>query len=277
MALSAAVLSAACGSRDDQGDAGTDTQDDDLAVTDSGDAGTDATDTDIADADADADPDEDEDTDPDEETAPCPPDMLLVGEVCMDLYEAPNAEGALPLVMYTFVEAEAWCSGRAKRLCTDLEWLAACEGPDGLSYPYGEAPVPGRCNDEETWLVYSQPLLDAWPAGVSGPDVGSLDELLDAARAVSTAAGESADHVESLYQGEGSGANAGCVGPAGVYDLVGNMEEWTRRADGGEPSFHGNLKGRYWAESRTCQQSVTVHGDGFRFYEIGFRCCADAI
>ena len=84
-----------------------------------------------------------------------------------------------------------------------------------------------------------------------------------------------ADHVEAIYQGEPSGSNAGCVGPAEVYDLVGNVEEWTRRRDGGVPDFHGSLKGRYWAESRTCQSRVTTHGDYFRFYEIGFRCCLD--
>src|SRR5262249_40434569 len=49
--------------------------------------------------------------------APCPADMLLVGATCMDRFEAPNVPGALPLVMYTFVEAEAWCGARGKRLC----------------------------------------------------------------------------------------------------------------------------------------------------------------
>jgi formylglycine-generating enzyme required for sulfatase activity len=77
-----------------------------------------------------------------------------------------------------------------------------------------------------------------------------------------------------LYQGEGGGENAGCVNEYRVFDLVGNVEEWTRRADGAGTDFHGALKGRYWAESRTCQSTVTTHGDTFRFYEIGFRCCA---
>ena len=29
---------------------------------------------------------------------------------------------------------------------------------------------------------------------------------------------------------------------------MGNVEEWTRRRDGGSADFHGNLKGRYWAD-----------------------------
>jgi hypothetical protein len=54
----------------------------------------------------------------------------------------PNRAGALPLVMYTFVEAEAWCAARDRRLCFDDEWLAACAGSDGLAYPYGATRVP---------------------------------------------------------------------------------------------------------------------------------------
>jgi len=209
------------------------------------------------------------DTDP----APCAEDMVLVGDTCMDLYEAPNVAGALPLVMYTFVEAEAWCDARDKRLCYDDEWQGACEGSAGFLYPYGSVHLPGTCNDEEVWRTYSQTALNGWPMSASGVGIESLEDLFTAVRVAggSTAA----EHVEWLYQGEGSGDNRGCVGEAGVYDLVGNVEEWTRRRDGGEPDFHGNLKGRYWAEVRTCQSNIKSHGDYFRFYEIGFRCCRD--
>lgn len=212
---------------------------------------------------------------PPPDAAACPDDMVVVGDACMDRYEAPNRAGELPLVMYTLVEAEAWCAARGRRLCFDDEWLAACAGPDGLAYPYGATRVPGACNDDATWRAYDQTLLNRWPAAASSPTVASLDELLAAARAVSPGAAAAADHVAALYQGTGGGARAGCVGAAGAYDLVGDVEEWTRRRDGGAPQFHGNLKGRYWAEARTCQSNVLVHGDSFRFYEIGFRCCRD--
>ncbi len=207
----------------------------------------------------------------DTNTGLCPADMALVDGTCMDLYEAPNVAGALPLVMYTFDEAEAWCAARGRTLCLDTTWETACAGSAAASYPYGDTHQSGVCNDDETWLTYDQSKLSAWPASASATDVDNLEALL--AKAGQTASA-SAEHVEALYQGEGSGENAGCVGEHGVFDLVGNVEEWTRRADGGSASFHGNLKGRYWAESRTCQSDVTVHGDSFRFYEIGFRCCA---
>ena len=209
------------------------------------------------------------------DASPCPADMALLGDICMDLYEAPNIAGALPLVMYTFDNSAAWCAARAKRLCYDDEWLLACASPDGFAYPYGDERVPGQCNDDKIWRTYNQTLLNGWPSSVSAPEVESLAELFANARAVSTTAAAAADHVEALYQGEGGGDNPGCVGAAGVYDLVGSVEEWTRRRTSFDPQFEGALKGRYWAESRTCQSSVTTHGDGFRFYEIGFRCCRD--
>ncbi len=210
-----------------------------------------------------------------EASAPCPDDMVLVGAACVDLYEAPNHAGELPLVMYDLVEADAWCTARGKRLCYDDEWQSACEGPDAWAYPYGDVHQPGTCNDDKTWLTYNQTLLNGWPNNVSTPDVESLGQLLDAARAVSTAAAAAADHVEWLYQADPSGANPGCTNSDGAFDLCGNVEEWTLRRDGGTTDFHGNLKGRYWAESRTCQSNVLVHGDYFQFYEIGFRCCRD--
>ncbi len=202
--------------------------------------------------------------------------MLHVDAFCIDRYEAPNRAGDLPLVMYTFNEAEAWCGARGKRLCFDDEWTLSCAGPLETKYPYGDTHIPGSCNDDELWKVYDQTKLNGWPIKVSSPAVESTAELLAAAKAVSPTGAAAADHVEWLYQAEPSGQNASCVGESGAYDLQGNVEEWTRRRDGGSGAdFHGNLKGRYWAEARTCQGNVTTHGDGFRFYEIGFRCCRD--
>ena len=203
----------------------------------------------------------------------CPDDTVELDKVCMDRFEAPNQAGAHPLVMYTFDEASAWCQARAKRLCYDDEWEMACAGTAGWAYPYGETHAPGVCNDEEVWRTYSQSTLSQWPASTSSPEIESLTQLLTAA---SIDAPDAAEHVEWLYQAEGSGDNTGCVGASLVYDLTGNIEEWTRRRDGGSSAdFEGNLKGRYWSESRTCQSNITTHGDGFRFYEIGFRCCVD--
>ncbi len=211
----------------------------------------------------------------DADLGPCGADMVQVGSICMDRYEAPNRRDALPLVMYSFDEAASWCAHRGKRLCFDDEWTEACAGASNLAYPYGDEQQPGRCNDDKTWKVYNQDLLNQWPWNLDTDPIESLAELLDLVRAQSAQAAQAADHVQALYQGDPSGSHGGCVSSFGVFDTEGNVEEWTRRRDGGQPGFHGNLKGRYWAEPRTCQSNVTVHGDTFRFYEIGFRCCWD--
>lgn len=210
-----------------------------------------------------------------EAASPCPPDMVAVADFCIDRYEAPNRVGAEPLVMYTFDEADAWCTARGKRLCFDDEWTEACQGPSATAYPYGNTHEFGECNDDKTWIAYDQSKLDLWPWNLPAAHIDSLSALLAAVRAEGPNTSIAADEVERLYQATPAGAKPGCGGAYGVFDLVGNAEEWTRRRDGGTTSFHGSLKGRYWAESRTCQSAVTTHGDGFRFYEIGFRCCKD--
>lgn len=243
-----------------------------------GDASTD-TDTDT-DTDSDADSDTDTETDAgadggEDGGAPlsCPSDMVPVIEVCVDRYEAPNQASAKPLVMFSFIEAEAWCAARGKRLCFDDEWTQACGGTDGWAYPYGDVHVDGQCNDEEAWLAYDQDLLNAWPNDVCTVDVTDWDALLDEVQLLSPEAEASADHVAWLYQAELAGDNASCTNAYGAFDMQGNAEEWTRRRDGGEPGFHGRLQGSYWAQIGTCSGGTTAHGDSFRFYETGFRCC----
>ncbi|MCA9524292.1 MAG: SUMF1/EgtB/PvdO family nonheme iron enzyme, partial [Myxococcales bacterium] len=218
----------------------------------------------------------DDSSEPIDLSSVCPIQTVRIGDICMDRWEAPNKPGARPLVMYSFYEAEAWCKARGKRLCYDDEWQNACEGPKKWKYPYGDLREPGRCNDDKTWLTYSATKLALWPSKAATSEIETLEELFAKVKATGPNGVTVVNHLEALYQAEGNGENPECVGPSGVEDLVGSVEEWTRRRDGGSgPEFSGNLKGRFWAESRTCQSSVLVHANAFRFYEIGFRCCMD--
>ena len=80
--------------------------------------------------------------------------------------------------------------------------------------------------------------------------------------------------IDRLWQGEASGASPRCQSPFGVYDLTGNVDEWTTSVVPGErPSV---LKGGYWGPVRTrCRPSTRAHGESFADYQQGFRCCAD--
>ncbi len=198
----------------------------------------------------------------------CPESMVNIdGRFCIDKFEAPNQAGALPLVMYSMNEAEAWCQHKGKRLCFEDEWTRACVGQRRLPWSYGNKHKPGMCNDGKLWKQYVPRLLRRWSdqsSDVHRHDFSSQSYGNDTS---------SYRHVKRLYQAEPSGHNMGCVTEEGVFDLLGNVEEWTRRRWSSRRSFSGNLKGRFWSEERSCAQSVKNHGDLFGFYETGFRCC----
>jgi formylglycine-generating enzyme required for sulfatase activity len=192
-----------------------------------------------------------------ERGAGCPAGMARVGNFCMDRYEAPNRRGAKPLVMQSAQDAEAWCTARHKRLCTETEWIDACEGEEHRAYPYGSDHVAARCNDDKVWRKVDEVLLTHWPSP------------------------EAKAHVEELYQATPSGAKSACVSETGIADLTGNVEEWVVRTREHRNGYPYILIGCYWSgcyggNKPTCHSTNPAHGPSFRFYETGFRCCADA-
>lgn len=187
---------------------------------------------------------------------PCPGDMAFVASFCMDLYEAPNQAGAEPLVMQSAVDAEAYCASIGKRLCTEDEWDIACEGPNQSIYPYGDAHIDGECNDYKTWKAPNEGVLNTWPSQAAQ------------------------DEVDKLYQAEPSGSLPGCVSGYGVFDLTGNVEEWVVRTKPHVNNYPHVMKGCYWSgcyggSKPKCSSTNPAHADGFKYYETGFRCCAD--
>ncbi|MBD3344180.1 MAG: SUMF1/EgtB/PvdO family nonheme iron enzyme [Chitinivibrionales bacterium] len=87
----------------------------------------------------------------------CPEGMILVDippgkpdrpffKVCIDKYEYPNREGALPKGNVSYDQAQKLCEDQGKRLCTVREWKWACTGLDGYTYPYGWNRNDDNCN-----------------------------------------------------------------------------------------------------------------------------------
>ncbi len=172
-------------------------------------------------------------------------------ETCMDRYEWPNKKGELPAVNVSFRSAKARCEKVHKRLCTELEWELACEGESLSPFPYGDVQEEAACVNEKPYLQYDQDKLDS-----DRPEVVSRE-------------------VKRLFQGEPSGSRPRCTSAFGISDLVGNVEEWvqTSRAEWKYPS---SLKGGYWSKPWSgCRGTNDSHGPMFRFYETGFRCCAE--
>jgi hypothetical protein len=167
---------------------------------------------------------------------------------CVDTYEWPNEAGAKPVVMKDWWTARKACRAIGKRLCTEDEWTLACEGPEHLPYPYGFERDDQACNIDKPHIAVNEKALTS----------------------LSTRARELA----RLWQGERSGSRERCVSSFGVHDMTGNVDEWTLN-ETGKP-HHSALKGGYWSWVRgRCRPVTPGHDEGFKYYNIGWRCCAD--
>ena len=169
---------------------------------------------------------------------------------CIDRFEYPNRLGAYPWIVVTWREAVELCRLEGKRLCSEKEWSFACEGEEAMPYPYGYARDADACVIDRPWKP--------------------VDELALEGRTDDRALRE----IDWLWQGKPSGSQPRCRSPFGVYDMTGNVDEWTSSVIPGErPSI---LKGGYWGPIRArCRPSTRAHGEDFAFYQQGFRCCAD--
>jgi formylglycine-generating enzyme required for sulfatase activity len=168
---------------------------------------------------------------------------------CMDQYEAPNERGAKPLVMFDFFGSQRWCEKRGKRLCSEQEFETACEGPQLEPYFYGWAVDVSVCNSNKPWKAFDAHKLQ-------GGGVEARNEL------------------DRLWQGTPSGAMPRCRTRDGIYDLLGNVEEWVTARSGRR--WPGALMGGFWAKPWTgCRGTNDAHEPKFAFYEVGFRCCKD--
>ncbi|MBK7581423.1 MAG: SUMF1/EgtB/PvdO family nonheme iron enzyme [Myxococcales bacterium] len=171
---------------------------------------------------------------------------------CMDRFEYPNQQGVYPVVMASWVDAEQACLAEGKRLCTESEWTFACEGEKMVPYPYGFERRADACNIDRH---YRDPDFSAF----------SHDRQIS-------------EEVSRLDQRVQSGSMSACVSPFGIHDMTGNVDEWVVNED---PAIDkgedvSGLKGGYWGPIRArCRPVTNSHNRWFRFYQAGFRCCAD--
>ncbi len=205
----------------------------------------------------------------------CPEGMVAVGrQFCIDRYEASkpdatatsqgadssravSAKGVLPWRVYANNSlsealgiARAACVASGKRLCTPSEWTRACRGPDDHEYSYGDEYEAATCNG-----------IDAFCPGTPYPHCRAANS------------GSTNFHLVP------TGTFSGCTNAYGVYDINGNLWEFT---DTATPTARGG--------AFNCSDSEVLHkcgalpegGSGQHIGNwgpsaIGFRCCSDGL
>lgn len=167
---------------------------------------------------------------------------------CMDRFEWPNRPGEEPVVMVTFEEAESQCRNRGRRLCTESEWAFACSGEEPRPYPYGYERDDTACVIDHHAQAPDRRLLH-----------NRATRFAEARR---------------VYEAAPSGSHPRCASVFGAMDLTGNVDEWVVNETG--TPFRSSLMGGFWGRVRTrCRATTREHGENFRYYQIGFRCCSD--
>ena len=160
----------------------------------------------------------------------CPEEMKLIpeGKFCMDIYEWPNKKKEYPVRNITYEESKIECEKIGKRLCTQTEMTAACQGgKKDNTYPYGKKYVDDYCN------TYGN-------------------------RHIDNALAKSGEFPE-------------CVSRYGIYDMSGNISEWTSSQDGKLVSAAGG----WWQNGdkrATCTSYIPLENNKKYMY-VGFRCC----
>lgn len=165
---------------------------------------------------------------------------------CLDRFEWPNVEGGWPSVAETWEQAKASCAGVGKRLCTADEWTFACEGEGMKPYPYGD----GLHRDELACDQGHEPMPDPATPEAKWP---------------------------LYYHAHRSGSMPKCSSPFGAMDMVAGVDEWVENVGGSysKAPYVSGLKGGYstYKVRTRCRPMTTVHGPGFKYYQIGHRCC----
>jgi hypothetical protein len=208
----------------------------------------------------------------------CPLGMVPVTDFCIDRYEASlvwldqsgvpisswspyfspgdervtavSVRDAVPQGYISGEQAAAACSEAGKRLCTNAEWLRACQGASGFTYPYGATRQDGVCNDARA----AHPVIEYFGTNEawiwSELDHPCINQLPDSV------------HL--------TGQNDGCVREDGARDMMGNLHEWTS-----DPN--GTFRGGYYVDTRIngngCLYATTAHNIYHWDYSTGFRCC----
>jgi formylglycine-generating enzyme required for sulfatase activity len=168
---------------------------------------------------------------------------------------AVSTKGVVPQGYLSRPTAKAACEAAGKRLCKLSEWKIACRGENDTRFPYGPTYRAGACNVRGRHHAAAILWGDA--------SLGHWDPRLNQLR------------VEGAPLLHTTGETESCRSPwggDGIYDMVGNLDEWVD-----DPDTKGTFVGGFYARDtvRGCDAKVTEHPAVFFDFSTGVRCCAD--
>ncbi len=152
--------------------------------------------------------------------------------------------GNYPVVYISQPMASAYCSWAGRRLPTSQEWESAARGTDGRTYPWGNTPPDG-----------SQSNICDVNCTLAGLEHKRNASINDGYAFTSP--------VGALLQGRS---------PYGVYDMSGNVWEWTSTLQGNYAIIRG---GSWQSDSTTSTATYVNNYDASNigvWIDIGFRC-----
>ncbi len=171
----------------------------------------------------------------------------------MDGLEAESVPNAFPQGYLSQIEAGSACRNAGKRLCTREEWLAACMGPRREPYPFGKT-LERVCNNGKAPHVMSI-YFGANVPGHYWDNRQFNDPVVNATPGYLARTGSDYD----------------CVSAYGVFDMEGNLHEWTADV---APSGMGVFAGSCYSDREIgCGYYAATHARGYHDYSTGFRCC----
>jgi hypothetical protein len=190
-------------------------------------------------------------------------------------YWARSEKDVYPQAYISRTVAQAACKAVGKRLCSREEWMRACRGPKGWTFPYGNKRKADRCNSSKPHLL--QQMFG------SDPHKWGYDEAFNNPK---------------LAREPGYLATTGffpeCLSAEGAYDMVGNMHEWVSDSVGediqdilgkdkvdrntqpyqtGNGIFMGGFFSTTDQHGPGCFFTTIAHEPKYHDYSTGFRCC----
>jgi hypothetical protein len=182
-----------------------------------------------------------------------------------------STANAIPWTTVTWTAASAACcalnasgtcsAGAGWRLCEASDWTGACEGPGyggpPLNYCQWSYGAGATCRTTNSTPASSRCNGDEWDSDTA--TAGDQDQLY-------TTGSPSFNLCYTEWTATATGR---------IYDLSGNVKEWTNTVPPAASGVHYIRGGSYnnLEAGRTCQFDFPVAADNFAFPNTGFRCC----